>query len=63
MQNDVIDIAKQLSSGVDALSFSDPVAYVYNPLNYAWKPHKAYLEKFGSGTGRVLLLGMNPGPW
>jgi single-strand selective monofunctional uracil DNA glycosylase len=63
MQNDVIDIAKQLSSGVDALSFSDPVAYVYNPLDYAWKPHKAYLEKFGSGTGRVLLLGMNPGPW
>ena len=63
MQNDVIDIAKRLSSGVDALSFSDPVAYVYNPLNYAWKPHKAYLEKFGSGTGRVLLLGMNPGPW
>jgi single-strand selective monofunctional uracil DNA glycosylase len=63
MQNVIIDIAKQLSSGVDALSFSDPVAYVYNPLDYAWRPHKAYLEKFGSGTGRVLLLGMNPGPW
>ena len=63
MQNDLIDVTKQLSSGVDALSFSDPVAYVYNPLDYAWKPHKTYLEKFGSGSGRVLLLGMNPGPW
>ena len=63
MQHDVVEIAAQLSAGADALSFSDPVAYVYNPLDYAWQPHKAYLEKFGSGKGRVLLLGMNPGPW
>ncbi len=63
MQNDVVDIAERLSIGAGALSCSDPVAYVYNPLDYAWLPHKAYLEKFGSGKGRVLLLGMNPGPW
>ena len=63
MQNDLVDISRQLSTEVDSLSFGDPVAYVYNPLDYAWKPHKAYVEKYGSGTGRVLLLGMNPGPW
>ena len=63
MQSDVVEITEQLSVSVDALLFTDPVAYVYNPLAYAWKPHKAYLAKFGSGKGRVLLLGMNPGPW
>ncbi|MEE2912393.1 MAG: uracil-DNA glycosylase family protein [Planctomycetota bacterium] len=63
MPNSVIDITKQLSNEVHSLSFSDPVAYVYNPLDYAWKPHKRYLQKYGSGKGRVLLLGMNPGPW
>jgi len=63
MQNDVIEIAKKLSNEVESLSFGDPVAYVYNPLDYAWESHKAYLEKSGAGRGRVLLLGMNPGPW
>lgn len=63
MQNEVIEIAKELSIEVDAMSFGDPVVYVYNPLDYAWESHKSYLEKFGSGKGRVLLVGMNPGPW
>lgn len=63
MPNDVISISLELSKGVDALSFSVPVTHVYNPMKYAWKPHKAYLEKFGFAAGRVLLIGMNPGPW
>ncbi len=38
--------------------------YVYNPLDYAWEPHRAYIEKFGRGPHRrVVLVGMNPGPW
>ena len=63
MSERFISITRELSKGVDALSFSDPVAYVYNPLEYAWKSHKSYLEKYGEGKGRVLLIGMNPGPW
>jgi len=63
MQNKLINITKQLSKDVNALSFSEPVAYVYNPLEYAWKSHRSYVEKYGSGKGRVLLIGMNPGPW
>ncbi len=39
------------------------MAYVYNPLNYAWLGHAAYLKKFGAGRKRVLFLGMNPGPF
>jgi len=45
------------------LQFSPPVACVYNPLDYAWDLHRAWLERFGRGPKEVLLLGMNPGPF
>lgn len=63
MSETLIDVARDLSDAVDRLAFSPPVSAVYNPLDYAWEPHRAYLERFGSKPGRVVLLGMNPGPW
>ena len=39
------------------------MALVYNPLDYAWEPHRNYLHKFGFGPKRVVFLGMNPGPF
>ena len=36
---------------------------VYQPLDYAWKPHSEYLDRFGRGRKRVVFLGMNPGPY
>ncbi|HEU4418952.1 MAG TPA: single-stranded DNA-binding protein, partial [Planctomycetota bacterium] len=48
---------------LERLQFSPPVACVYNPLDYAWELHKAWLERFGLGQKEVLLLGMNPGPF
>ena len=56
-------IADGLASAVDALEFGAPVVHVYNPLVYARAAHHAYLRVAGAATGRVLLLGMNPGPW
>ncbi|MBK8976148.1 MAG: single-stranded DNA-binding protein [Planctomycetes bacterium] len=46
-----------------ALRFGPPVAVVYAPLDYAARAHAAYLRRFGTGTKRALLLGMNPGPF
>ena len=63
MHKKLIEITKQLAANVNQLSFADPVTCVYNPLDYAWKPHEAFLKKYGDGEGRVLLIGMNPGPW
>jgi single-strand selective monofunctional uracil DNA glycosylase len=63
MSKRLITITRELSKSASALSFCEPVAYVYNPLDYAWKSHKSFLKKFGDGEGRVLLIGMNPGPW
>jgi single-strand selective monofunctional uracil DNA glycosylase len=39
------------------------VAYVYRPLEYAARAHRAYVDRYGTGRKRVLFLGMNPGPF
>lgn len=58
-----VEISERLTTALRPLTFADPVAYVYRPLDYAWASHRAYLERFGVATGRVLWLGMNPGPF
>jgi single-strand selective monofunctional uracil DNA glycosylase len=59
----LVDISRKLALDVEKLSFSSPIAYVYNPLVYAKVPHEAYLERWGSSPKEVLLIGMNPGPF
>lgn len=59
----LLAISRRLRDDVERLTFGPPVDCVYNPLAYAWSMHEAYLRRFGEGTGRVLLFGMNPGPW
>lgn len=57
------DISRELSRQVGKLNFAEPVAFVYNPLDYARDPHEKYLKAWGNGPKRALLLGMNPGPF
>ena len=59
----LVAIARRLGREAGALHFAAPVAYVYNPLQYAWPAHRLYLERYGTGQPEVLLLGMNPGPF
>lgn len=59
----LVESARTLAKRLGGLSFPAPVAEVYLPLEYAWEPHGRYLERYGSGRKRVLLLGMNPGPF
>ena len=59
----VITAARELSDVVDGLRFRAPVAYVYNPLDYAWEAHETYLRRFAATRKRVMFLGMNPGPF
>ena len=56
-------IARELSRAVEALRFGPPVTHVYNPLAYAWEPHRQYLERFGAPGKQAVFVGMNPGPW
>ncbi len=51
---------------VDALAplrFPAPVAFVYQPLDYARAGWDAYLARAGGHRREFLLLGMNPGPF
>ncbi|HIB67501.1 MAG TPA: single-stranded DNA-binding protein [Phycisphaerales bacterium] len=60
----LLDVYQDLNRALDALTFEAPVAHVYNPLKYAHRPARLYLEKYLAGPAeRTLLLGMNPGPW
>lgn len=61
--NRLAEISAELSRAVSALHFAEPVAFVYNPLDYAWDLHSQYLERYGQGKKEVVYLGMNPGPW
>ncbi len=61
-------IHEQLIGELDRMRFAAPVTHVYNPLVYAAVPFAEYLRRFAglgsrAGRDRVLLLGMNPGPW
>jgi single-strand selective monofunctional uracil DNA glycosylase len=60
---DPVSLARTLSDHVRDMAFQPPVNTVYNPLDYAWKAHEAYLRRFANPAKRVVFLGMNPGPW
>ena len=55
--------ARRLSKDLRELRFATPVTHVYDPLDYARRPHDAYLETYGDSKKRVVFLGMNPGPF
>jgi len=57
------EITETLLSELEGLTFPEPVAMTYNPLDYAWDNHRQYLDRYGEGKKKVLFLGMNPGPW
>lgn len=56
-------IRDALSERVGSLTFTPPVACVYNPIDYAREPYRAYCEIYGKSRKRAIFLGMNPGPW
>ncbi len=59
----IIQAARRLRTKVSRLDFSPAIQWVYNPLDYAWEAHRQYISKHFQPSCRVLLLGMNPGPW
>jgi single-strand selective monofunctional uracil DNA glycosylase len=52
-----------MSESLSRLRFPAPVAHVYDPLQYAWTPYAQYVTRYGQPPKRVVLLGMNPGPF
>jgi single-strand selective monofunctional uracil DNA glycosylase len=62
-KKELIASTKRLVDELKPIRFGSPVACVYQPLEYAWEPHREYLERFANGKKRVVFLGMNPGPF
>lgn len=60
---ELVQIARELSRSLAQLRFGPPVTHVYDPLTYAWRAHRQYLERWGAGRKQAVLVGMNPGPW
>ncbi len=52
-----------LADELRPLRFSDPVSHTYLTVDYAAEGYEGYLRKFGNSKKRVLMLGMNPGPY
>jgi single-strand selective monofunctional uracil DNA glycosylase len=59
----LLDAARRLSADLAQIEFPTPIAHVYDPHRYAWAPYEQYVSRFGSTPKRVVLLGMNPGPF
>ena len=62
MRMNLVERTILLRDQVESLSFPSSVV-VYDPLLYAWEPHKTYLETYCNHSVSILLLGMNPGPF
>jgi len=59
----LLEAARELTDRLARLRFAPPVSHVYDPLQYAWAPYEAYVRRYGASRRRVVLLGMNPGPF
>lgn len=50
VSSQLLTAATNLRDAVDSLTFSPPVAHVYNPLDCAWEAHKPCLSKDADTT-------------
>ncbi|WP_345796821.1 uracil-DNA glycosylase family protein [Castellaniella sp. MT123] len=62
LDNTATAIARVLAGSLQVLAFPS-ASHVYNPLIYMWPAHREYMQRYGNLKGRILLVGMNPGPW
>ncbi|KAL7643956.1 UNVERIFIED_CONTAM: hypothetical protein RMT77_005968 [Armadillidium vulgare] len=59
----IIDLENKQWKDLLSLNYNSKVECIYNPLEYAKEPHVNFVKTYCGGEKKVLLLGMNPGPW
>lgn len=59
----ILAAADTLSRECAGMRFAAPVAFVYNPLEYAREGYAAYVSRYGRAAKEAVLFGMNPGPF
>ena len=60
---ELIIAGRKLADELRPLVFSAPVSHTYLTVDYAREGYEGYVRKFGDSKKRVLMLGMNPGPF
>ena len=63
LADQLLAIELQQCVQLKSLKFSQPVEYIYNPIEYAYDMHKNFINKYCKTRKKILFLGMNPGPW
>jgi single-strand selective monofunctional uracil DNA glycosylase len=58
-----LNVQLELNEELKSLQFRPPVAYIYNPLEYAFKANESYVRKYCRGPKKLFFVGMNPGPF
>uniref|UniRef100_H0XW52 Single-strand-selective monofunctional uracil-DNA glycosylase 1 n=1 Tax=Otolemur garnettii TaxID=30611 RepID=H0XW52_OTOGA len=53
----------QFNTELSQLQFSEPGGIIFNPVEYAWEPHRSCVTRYCQGPKQVLFLGMNLGPF
>jgi single-strand selective monofunctional uracil DNA glycosylase len=62
LHTELARIARRLSRDLRGVKPGSAVTCTYDPLDYAWTAHAAFLAQ-ARARPRALLLGMNPGPF
>ena len=60
---ELLKIETVLADELLKLDFDVKVSHIYNPVDYAYKPHFEYYRKFCQSSAEVIMIGLNPGPF
>lgn len=60
---DLLRIEAILADNLIRLDFGSKVTHVYNPVDYAYKPHIEYYRVYCKASADIIMIGMNPGPF
>lgn len=60
---ELIKLTRRFSREMGRLRFGGTITHVYNPLDYARRPHEEYLRRYAAPEKTAVFLGMNPGPF
>lgn len=60
---EILEIETDFTDRLMSVDYGEKVTHVYNPVDYAYKPHIEFYRKFCKSSATVLLIGENPGPF
>lgn len=63
LASEILKIETKLCDELMKLDYGVKVTHVYNPVDYAYKPHIEWYRRYCRLSAQVLMIGENPGPF